>query len=305
MARMNVQGTMHTAAALAHNAAIPVRTVSGNLLDEMQAMAVTMMTEGHGAYRLPTVDERTAMAGIWNTMRSGDLAAADAQARKFGYEVVNYADTSQQKYVALREIPNAEGKTVRGWGTYVYNPSAAAPHLSIQAPHTGDDDFTADIAVRAFRQAQAGALSVAGASRKVLPDKLSDMSHTDQSVFDAIHRQQASRGAVIAQLHGFAQEKHLGYPRVLVSESGRPTTLAPKLSGELNHQGFEANYFDGANFPDLSGRTNVQAASAKAQGAGFLHIESSSNIRYVPDQRATYGGVLGAALGKLGAQVPQ
>jgi hypothetical protein len=86
---------------------------------------------------------------------------------------------------------------------------------------------------------------------------------------------------IILQIHGFAADKHPGYPAVVLgSDEAQPSDLIKQLATELERAGVKVGVCDGTAWQQLCGATNVQ--SRHSQPATFIHVELNETLRADP-----------------------
>jgi hypothetical protein len=235
--------------------------------------------------------EPVALADFRNLIEellAGRLQVAAEIANLYDYQLIRYTDHSGQytEVYLLRESRPFR----RGWGLYVFRLEACrqdvAPIL-VEAPHVLADEDTPQIALDTFRVLHACALLVGGAHRNANQDGSADVAHNPRTVFQAIHEALLSYGgqtSIVLQIHGFAADRHPGYPAVVLGGSppGDPNLamLLADLSQALVDQGITAGLCDGANWTALCGETNAQAADLTT--GLFIHLELDESVRFEP-----------------------
>ncbi len=215
---------------------------------------------------------------------------ASELATKYDYELALYqdGDIADTEYLVLRELDPIR----RGWGLYVFRLEACqstSKVLVIEAPHILADEGTPLIALDAFRALQGCALMIAGAHRSANQDGIADVAHNPQSVFQAIHSflaNIAGPNALVLQFHGFAMNKHQGYPPLVLGGSSPDLTswtiLLASLTQGLAERGISTGVCDGIQWTDLCGETNAQASNLTA--GIFVHLELDDSIRSAPGE---------------------
>lgn len=249
---------------------------------------------------VPTAQEMTAWRTLTTSMVQGDLTGACGiiALNNFPYGVIQYSDvvTGKTYNILQEDIPVA-----KGWGTYIFNPSATIL-LSIEIPHPLFDGLTPEEGVDAFRQLDARTFLMAGthrfaniASSTCQPNDTSsnaDVAHNIENMFEPAHEVIAAQipGTVFVQLHG-NQNPTCANVDVFVS-NGTTTPGPPVMAIVTCLQGspFSAE----AATPDstciLRGTTNVQGRfsngsanlcnqNAQAASENFIHIEQSPSPR--------------------------
>ena len=114
------------------------------------------------------------------------LDAARSLLRAANYEVVLVENT----HLLLRELA-----PLRFWGTYVLRLDADS-RLLIEVPAPVDEGGSFEAGVALFSEFRAGAFASAGAARGANQDGSSDVLITPSSIFQAFHRELASRSVL-------------------------------------------------------------------------------------------------------------
>lgn len=186
-------------------------------------------------------------------------------------------DNKEGKLWVIRE--QSDHKT--GRGIYAVRVDTAQA-LAIQAPHSGADRYTGEIALRLMQEGKAKA----GAWRTVSRSK-ADLAHLDGTYFQAFTRAfaQVFPTGQIIQLHGFEREKRAGRSAgdadIVLSDG--TTTPPPHLTQVANCWKHELSIVV-KRYPneakDLGAMNNAQARLLHSLGhAGFLHVEMSEETR--------------------------
>jgi hypothetical protein len=255
---------------------IEPRSISGDLLNQIERLEEDMPRAGSEGFIIPTNAEKDSFAELVTKIQNGELPRAGGVAAEFGYELMQYTDRGDGNSSSwlLREL-----KPIRkGWGLYAFR-SSSTRDIIIEAPHPLYDEGTPAIAAQAYRVLRARALLIAGAHRDANVDRSSDVAHHVQSIFEAVHEViTKTKSTIVLQIHGFAASKHPGYPRiVLSSDEAQGSDLLDQLAAAFKAQGVKAGTCGGGQWPDLCGETNAQSRSSGP--AIFIHIELDESMR--------------------------
>lgn len=291
---------------------------TGDLLEEKlpvikAAIPRRFEMTGRSGFVVPNPDEMTAWRTLTTAMVQGDLPGACAiiAANNFPYSVIQFSDAVTAKtYNILQEDIPAVDPIAKGWGTYIFNPSATNS-LSIQIPHPLFDSFTPEEGVDTFRQLDARTLLMAGTHRYATnvqsscqPDpnvagNNADVAHNIENMFEPAHEVITGQpaGTVFIQIHGNGSAN---CPDVFVSNG--TTSPGPRVNQIVNC--LQANPLFDPLGPDpftaeaatpgsmciLRGTTNIQGRfsngspnlcnqNAQAASENFIHIEQSARMR--------------------------
>ncbi len=256
--------------------ALPIRSVTGDLMNQIERLEESMPTANSHAYGPPSTAEmetfREIVAGIINGKAESavDLAAANRD------EILRYADRGDrdQESFLLRELRPIQN----GWGLVAIR-IGPSKDVIIEVPHPLSDEKTPVIALQAYRALEAHALLIAGANRYANNDGTADVAHNPQTIFQSVHQSLLERNSpVVLQIHGFASNNHPGYPHVVLgNDQGAQTFLIQQLADALTASNVSVGICNKGKWHDLCGETNVQSSS---MGAGvFIHIELDEMIR--------------------------
>jgi hypothetical protein len=274
----------------------------GDLMRRVEYFTEATPLPNSGTYVQPSDKDVATMQEAWRAIRSGKLEDAAKLVNPLDFRVVQYTDDpSGHNMVLLEERRSGDGTWPRGWGMYAWSPEGT-PSITVESPHPWDDEHTDSMAVQLFRETNAGTLTIAGASRDTLPSNGSDMAHVAGSIFDTVHREQATKGSTVIQLHGFNEAKYPNYGHAIFSEGVAPASVAPTVADSMRKSGFDVRVFDGEHYRPLGATTNLQGQSTRANGGHFLHIESSRYIRYEKPVRERYVTALSKAVQTFDAQ---
>lgn len=224
---------------------------------------------------------------------SGDLQTAAALATKYNYELFSYIDNRTQaigagnnSFIVLRE----QTPFKRAWGLYIFRPQGCNPdyNIIVEAPHTLADENTPRVALDAFQTLNACALLIAGSHREANRDGSADVAHNPITVFQVIDEVLVTaigNTSLVLQFHGFASDRHPGYPAVVIGGSGYnsqdPLPLMNGISASLADHNISTGVCEGINWTALCGETNIQATHLPA--GLFVHLELNEALRNDPN----------------------
>ncbi len=213
---------------------------------------------------------------------TANLSESAIIASKIGFEVTRLTNgKTGDIYYILREV---EGQN-KGWGIYIFRAGNESSDLVIEAPHPIFDLHTERIGILAFENSRAKAFLLAGAHRYSNADGSADVSHADQSMFEAVHEAVTTPSTTVINIHGFASTKEQGYPQIILSSGNGTATLPIKqLSSILETKNFTVGIADGGNLRELEAASDMQGKQTNSIGATFIHIELESSIRNYPSE---------------------
>jgi len=240
-------------------------------------------TQG-GQYHTPTPAElqQAEILFLQTLTRQGTLQELQLAWATLGLELVQVHEGREDWWV-LREQP--ESKTGRGF--YVFR-LAGAKGVVIQAPHSGADRCTGEIALSLLREGVAKA-----AAWRTVPRQQADLAHLDATYFQAFTRAfaQTFPSGTVMQLHGFEQEKREGRSAgdadIVLSNGTQTPPERLRQIGQCWHRtlGVMVKLYPD-DVKDLGATANAQAILLHGMGhPGFLHIEMSPNVRERLQQR--------------------
>jgi hypothetical protein len=281
-------------------------------------LAIPRMGQESHAYRPPG-----ARVLDWTRLAFAQLAAGREQSASLlfgtcGLEVLELRQDGQ-RYFVVREPAD---RAIRGWGAYVINPNPRR-EIVLQAPHPQNDLYTDEQAIDLFIELGARALMLStsyrcattewsdcsgrtracGGKRRRERFRVSDMSHTDRSVFQAAHEAfyESSREIVVIQIHGFDRRPDRRI-HLIVSDGTRRRSPRSALSNRLaralrrrirrRRSAMSCNAYLGRSLPPLCGTLCVQGRHAngspdpcrkraKKSTGRFIHIEQSIDARRI------------------------
>lgn len=270
-------------------ASVGVRAVQGSVRSLVEQNAARMPGPG-GGYMRPSAGAASTMAEAARQIEAGDLSAAAAAVRPYGYIVEQLTEMENDaKIIALRPEDPTTG---RGWGTYLFAEQAALA-ATIEIPHPRADLWTEDLGAELFLHAGARWLLMAGTNRDAGPG--ADVAHESGSVFEAIHR--ATIGdSIVMQLHGFDGGTRSYGDAVVSSGTDHPGPFTEAAATALQGIGLRVCIHDGDHCTDLGGTTNVQGSSTREAQGTFLHVELSQPVRADAAMRTKVVGALTAIL---------
>lgn len=260
------------------------------MIDTITQALIESETE---AYVVPTTAEVDAFRQAVDSVLAGNVAAADSLLDAYSYDVIRIQDSvTGDTLTVVRERIRAGGDVARGWGTYAFNPSAAA-QADIHVNHPVDDQHSEDMAGDLYRTCGCRWFLMAGARRDANADESSDMARATNSVFHAVHVRVAAAGTRALSIHGFRIENHpdeLPADAEMVLSNGRnDRTSRPRytaadstLRTRLNDAGFVAGLYRADSlYQDLGATLNPQGRhSNNVLGWGhWMHLEHERAMR--------------------------
>jgi hypothetical protein len=166
----------------------------------------------------------------------------------------------------------------------------------IEVPHPNFDLNTEQVGVQLYRALPGSAVLIAGAHRHAA-NGLADVAHNANSLFNLVATALARKDLPQVQLHGF-DDSSLPGAGVVVSGGSTPhTALHERIASRLAANGTVVCRAWEESCGNLEGTTNVQGQAADEIGSVFAHIESDSELRSEPVQRARLVSALAAAIG--------
>ena len=260
-----------------------LNTITADLLNQVYRLQNFMPLEDDG-YLVPTKTQQSAFSEIVSKLESGELISASDLAEGYNFDLVRYLDLGDEKaasYLLREQVPIS-----RGWGLYMFR-AGAVTNIIVEAPHPLADKMSDIVALDIYRALDARALLIAGAHRAADPEGVADVAHTPESIFHSIHETLVQKTTafpdtpVVLQIHGFAADKHPGYPRVILgfgqSASREETLLSRDLIDAFNALGIDAGICEGDSWQDLCGTKNIQGSDK--ENVIFIHIELDETIR--------------------------
>lgn len=262
----------------------------------------------------PYIEPSFALSTLYRASRhiaGGNLDEAARLAKEVDCEVVRFVDKeTKTNYVLLREDLDTLAEP-RGWGSYLYNPSAQVPAL-VEAPHPIDDSNSAKVATMVFQRGAKGLL-LAGAQR----DK-ADVPDLVDSVFHQVHVAwaEALGRAAVWQIHGFTIQKHPFPPEakaILSTGGGEVIDEIVTLNKRLQHRGIDSYAFNRLNpadelnvrvnqqnpgklFASLGATKNEQGRHLRSTGGTFVHVELETSVRHDEKQREVAAEAIAEAM---------
>lgn len=267
----------HTASSLVPS----LTSLKGDLWNQVAHLETNMPRPGSEGFVVP-MDFELAAFGEWVVkIEEENFENVPLRVAALGYELIEYTDRGDENAPSyfLREKKPIQ----RGWGLYVFR-AGWSHNVIVEAPHPLSDNGTPSIALEIFRALDARALLIAGAHRDANSDQSADMAHNPQTIFQTIHQTLLQTGTpVVLQIHGFAADKHPGYPQVVLgSAQDDPSELLTTFAGALTQAGLTVGVCDGVSWDALCGETNVQASTLK-EGI-FIHLELAESVRAAPQK---------------------
>lgn len=293
---------------------------SGDLLEDKlpvikAAIPRRFEMTGRNGFVVPGADEMTAWRALTTAMVQGDLPAACGviTANNFPYNVIQYSDLVTGKtHNILQEDTPMTGPIAKGWGTYIFNPSATTS-LSIEIPHPLFDTLTPEEGVDTFRQLDARTLLMAGTHRYAnnvqsacQPDpnvlgNNADVAHNIENMFEPAHEAISAQlpATLFIQLHGNQNATCANVAAFVSNGTTTPGPVVNRVVDCVNLGSFSAEAAIPESMCIFKGTTNVQGRfsngsadlcnqNAETASESFIHIEQSqaSGIRDPANRQA-------------------
>jgi len=115
-----------------------------------------------------------------------ELSSAISSLQSIGFKV----DIIENRYLYLREVV-----ATRGWGIYLINLNTRS-HLLVEVPYPMDEKGTLESGVALFKEMQANALAIAGASRLINIDGSSNVLNNRQTIFHEFYQALLDRNTI-------------------------------------------------------------------------------------------------------------
>ncbi len=270
-----------------------------DLMAQVKSLKQIAPSKHSNQYQPPTANELKQFRELADAINADQLNQAGKLAQALDYRLIKFRESStQQTLLALLENQN-EHQTVRGWGSYFINPSAATKRL-VEAPHILFDRFTPEIAAQVFLSSHCWGFLMAGAHRNANGVGSADVCDPINSIFQVVHQCWSRNSQTTWQLHGFANPTAKGFPEntQFVLSSGRGDISQPIITLEKNleKRGFSSYVYNtlstnsalnqklngnvaGTTFRPLAATENVQGDYNHAINVHFVHIEIASDLR--------------------------
>lgn len=260
------------------------------MIDTITSGLIQSETE---AYVVPTAAELEVWRQAVDAVAAGNVALADSLLDPYAYDVIRIVEaTSSDTLTVMRERIPAGGDVARGWGTYVFNPSAQA-QADIHVNHPVDDQHTEDMAAELYRDCGCRWLLMAGARRDANAGEVADMARSTSSVFHRVHTRVAAAGTRALSIHGFRIDNHTGElpadAEIVLSNGRNASTSRPRFTAadstlrtRLNNAGFVTGLYKAdAAYQDLGATQNPQGQhSNNTLGWGhWMHLEHERTLR--------------------------
>lgn len=249
-------------------------------------------------YRIPGATERARVGEGVAAIVDGHLDAARKPLAEAGYTVRTLRLAGSHRMVAQVAEATGEGAQPHGWGE-VFIDLSRPVRWSAQVPHPVSDQHTELLGAELFSRAPGGVLVLAGATRDAGRGNTADMAHRQDSVFNAVCAELAARRIPGIQVHGFADDSSPDNDVVVSPGPGEAGPRVREAARLLASAGFTVCRAWDEDCGQLEGTTNVQAGTAKADGAPFLHIENSRTLRNSRTARTRLAAALAEVAGRL------
>ncbi len=267
-------GSLVSVAAPVHSQSL----MSGDIVEFVRTIKDAMPDMGTNKFFIPTNAHLNVFDTLFIDVKNANYTTIAARASQFGYQFIRFVNTAtgDTLLVFKENVP-----VLRGWGTYMYCPSAAYD-LAIEAPHPLWDTNSWELAVRLFIRSDAKWFLLAGTHRYCNSDSSSDMAHVTQSVFHVCHKRAATSCAI--QIHGFSKTgANAGYPDAVISNGTlTPPAVLYTLENKYISKGFTAGVFSASTYAklnNLGATTNTQGLWSSNNGKTFVHIEHDYPLR--------------------------
>ena len=254
--------------------------------------------EPDSPYRPPTVREgENALSGLLPLLTGGKDTQSELQTlTPLGFTLTEGRDSVSDRHFVMAASQPGDA---RGWGMYIGD-YGVPPKLVIEVPHPNFDLNTEQVGVQLYRALPGSAVLIAGAHRRAA-NGLADVAHNANSLFNLVATGLARKGLPQVQLHGFDDSSLPGVGVVVSGGSTPHTALHERIADRLAAQDVVVCRAWEESCGNLEGTTNVQGQAADSLGTVFAHIESDSELRSDPTQRADLVAALAAAIGSPGS----
>ena len=255
----------------------------------------TLIAKNSDRYDVPGAGALDTMVMAVDSVLAGRVGGADAMLDKYAYDVYSMRESvTNDSLVVIRER-KASGSTevARGWGLYVFNPTAQN-RADVHVNHPVDDQHSEDIAGDLYRSCRCRWFLMAGARRatNVGQDTISDMARHQATVFNRIHVRVAAANARAVSVHGFDAANYASLPagvdQVLALGRSSATTTPTFLPADtvLRRRLVNAGFVSGLH--GLDSAYTVLGATHNPQGrhsndvlgwGRWIHIEHERALR--------------------------
>lgn len=295
----------------------PITSYSGDLEDWINE-TMNVSDYADEVYVLPTQTDISNFKTAMSYIRADDLTNARIYASNVNYEVVEWTDTDVSEYYVFREVG-----ANKGWGTYIFNPTATY-NISIINVHPIEDDNSNIMAIREFKELGAEDLFIATAHRS---DSLNYMAEFGEyfNIYHPLYNgfvEVYDSNNIYLEQHGWEYALHnVNYPDTIISEgkgvvskylNNINKTMNDKITIDseiytatpcndiftdsyclttLNYSDADNNYLS-----DLKNRYSQLGEYVRDQSGDFISLETSEDVRFDNTKLNTYVDALVLAL---------
>ena len=268
--------------------AAPVRSqtlMSGDIVQFIKTIKDAMPDMGTNKFFIPTNAHLNFFDTLFIDLKKKEFATIETRAALYGYQFIKFVNTATNDtlFILKENIP-----VLRGWGTYIFDPSAAND-FTVESPHPLWDTNSWEFAIRLFIKMDAQWFILAGTHRYCNTDTSSDMAHVTQSVFHICHKRTGTSRAI--QIHGFSKTgDNAGYPDAVISNGTQnPPSILFTLQTKYQSKGFTAGVFSSTTYSQLNNlgaTTNKQGLWSNSNGKLFVHVEHDYPLRTTQSKQA-------------------
>lgn len=314
----------HTPSTVSEPTKVAPTLVARQSVPLMKAIEATprMTLESHD-YEPPTAQQRDFARRAFEALADHDPEHAGLLLSLIGFELLELHEGPHRYYLSREPLH----RPIRGWGLYVINQRPTRPIL-IEAPHPENDQHTDKQAIRLTQELDALGLIIStsyrcatnirsrcsgytracGRKQRWTRFRISDMGHTERSIFHAAHEAlfESADDVIAVQLHGFARRPGRAM-HIIISDgtAGRRISARPRISNRLTRLlrkqigrrkvVLSCNDARDRRRVPLCGTTNVQGRHAngskdpcrkraRRSRNRFVHIEQSLDARTIGGQ---------------------
>ena len=252
--------------------------ISGDIVQFIKTIKDAIPDMGTNKFFIPTNAQLSFFDTVFIDLKKKEYGTIASRVSVYGYQFIQFINTATNDtlFILKENIP-----VLRGWGTYVFDPSATND-VAIEAPHPLWDTNSWEFAIRLFIKVDAQWFILAGTHRYCNTDSSSDMAHVTQSIFHVCHKRTGTSKAI--QIHGFSKTgDNAGYPDLVISNGTlNPPSILYTLETKYESKGFTAGVFSTTTYSQLNNlgaTTNKQGQWSNSNGKLFIHIEHDYPLR--------------------------
>ncbi|MBU0460909.1 MAG: hypothetical protein KJ597_01615 [Nanoarchaeota archaeon] len=260
----------------AYDSSSSFRTESGNLTDKINGS--NYLQENSQTFVRANKQERAILSNVLLSLKNLDYQAAIINASAVNYTITNYTHnlTDNTYYVVENSTAN------KGWGYFVFNPSATITDLFISVPHPLNDGNTPEVGTNTYLNVSTRWLFVSSAHRNTnfnqVAEPISDNNRYHPYYEAMVNLTNASTDWL--EIHGFASSSHPGYPNATLSYgNSTQTNISLSLAANLTAVEIDAGVYNGTNYPNLAATRNLIGKYIRSISADFISAELSEYIR--------------------------